>query len=96
VNLRCHSSVSQWEREQVSRYPEIVLFTDKLKSMICDSPEGGFYDPLLFDRNIIPCRKRSLDLSLFSRQYAFGYDYITAYYIYNNTDIYIIKMKWGL
>jgi hypothetical protein len=96
VNLRCHSSVSQWEREQISHYPEIVLFTDKLKSMICDNPERGFDDPLLFGGNIIPCRKCSLNVSLFSRQYTIGYEYITAHYVFNETDIFIIKMKWGL
>ena len=96
MNLTCHSSVTQWEREQVSQYPEIVLFTDKLKSMICDNPEGGLYDPLLASNGrTIPCQKRSLNVSLFSHRYAIGYEFITAYYIYNETDIFIIKMKWG-
>jgi len=97
VNLTCHSSVSQWEREQIKQYPEIVLFTDKLKGMICDDPEGGLPDPLMsLDGRNIPSCKRSLNISLFSARYAIGYEYITANYIYNKTDIFIIRIKWGL
>ena len=96
MKLICHSSVSQWEREQASHYPEIILFTDKLKNMICDNPEGGLYDPLLsLEGKNIPCRKRSINTALFSRRYTIGYDVITAYYIHNKTDVFIIKMKWG-
>ena len=97
VNLTCHSSVTQWEHEQVSQYPEIVLFTDKLKSMICNNPEGGLDDPLLTPNGrIIPCRKRSINVSFFSPRYAIGYEFITASYVYNETDVFIIKMKWGI
>jgi hypothetical protein len=89
--------VSQWEHEQISKYPEISFFTDKLKSLISANPGGGFYDPLLSsDGKIIPCRKRSINVSLFSHQYSLGYEFITAYYIYNSKEAFIFKMKWGL
>jgi hypothetical protein len=95
VKLRCLNSVSQWEHEQVFNYPEIEIFVQKLKDIIKAKPGAGLNDPLLSESGkIIPCRKQSVNIALFSNRYAIGYNYLTASYIYNDTDIVIVKMKF--
>ena len=96
AKLICLNSVSQWEREQVSKYPEIGIFIEKLKNMIREKPEIGFPDPILSGSGkALPCRKRSVNITLFSRRYAIGYSYITASYLYNENDIVIAKMIYS-
>jgi hypothetical protein len=63
--------------------------------MISENPGAGLPDSLLFKGKIVSCQKRSLNVSFFSRKYTLGYEFITAYYIYNETDAMIIKIKWG-
>jgi len=88
--------VSLWEREQISKYPEIRIFTDKLKKVITEKPETGFYDPLLSETGkIIPTRKHAVNIHLFSHQVVIGYSFITAYYLYNESDIVIVKMSYA-
>jgi hypothetical protein len=88
--------VSQWETEQVSKYPELNLFIEKLKNMICKKPESGLPDPCLSIKGkTIPCRKQSVNITLFSFKYALGYNFITASYVYNENIIYIIKMAFS-
>jgi hypothetical protein len=88
--------VSQWENEQVSKYPEIKIFVDKLKNMICKKPESGRLDPCLsIAGRIIPYSRLSVNISLFPYKYAIGYSYITASYIYNENTIYIAKMAFS-
>jgi hypothetical protein len=85
--------VSQWEHEQITLYPEIGLFIEKLKNMIKNNPESGLLDPVLsVTGKTIPCRKQAVNITLFSNQYAIGYNFITASYIYNEDSIVIIKM----
>jgi hypothetical protein len=88
--------VSQWEHEQVSKYPEIKIFIDKLKSNICKRPESGFPDPLLsIAGKTIPYHKLSINISLFPYKNAVGYNFITASYIHNENTIYIAKMAFS-
>jgi len=96
ANLICLNSVSQWEREQVSKYPEISVFIKKLKNIIREKPEKGFLDPILSHTGKkLPCRKHSVNITLFSRRYAIGYSYLTASYLYNENDIIIAKMSYS-
>ena len=96
AKLICHSSVSQWEHEQVSKYPEIKFFIDKLKNNICKKPESGFPDPCLsIAGKTIPYSKSSVNISLFPYKHAVGYNFITAYYIYNEDIIYIAKIAYS-
>jgi len=88
--------VSQWEHEQISKYPEIGIFIEKLKKIIKEKPENGLPDPILLESTgkILPCLKRSVSIALFSRRYAIGYSYITATYFYNENDIIIARMDY--
>ena len=96
VRLICLNSVSQWEHEQISKYPEIKVFIEKLKEIIKKNPESGLPDPILLvdTGKILPCRKRSINITLFPYRYALGYSYITATYFYNKNDIIIAKMNY--
>lgn len=96
VKLSCLNSVSQWEHEQVSNYPEIGIFIDKLKEMIKTRPDAGLKDALLSaaGKNIA-CMKRSVNITIFSSRYAIGYSCITAFYIYNDASAVIIQMKFA-
>jgi hypothetical protein len=87
--------VSQWEARQTAEYPEIEGFTQLLKRLIAENPEAGLPDPLLSETGKnLPCRKRSVNISLFSNRYAIGYSYITAHYLYNTTKAVIVKMGY--
>jgi len=59
ARLTCLNSVSQWEREQVSKYPEIGMFIKKLKNLIIEDPERGLPDPILLadTGKKLPCLK---------------------------------------
>jgi len=97
ARLTCLDSVSQWEHEQVSKYPEIGIFIEKLKNLIMEKPENGLPDPILLESagKILPCLKRSVSITLFSRRYALGYSYITATYFHNENDIIIAHMAYS-
>jgi len=93
AKLICLSSASQWELEQVSKYPELKLFIDKLKGMIEKKPDKGL--PASFvsiNGKNVSCFKQSVNLSLFPQQYALGYNFITALYVYNNITIAVINL----
>jgi|GEM_PF-2221962 len=96
AKLTCLNSVSQWEREQISKYPEAGMFIKKLKNNIMEKPEKGLLDPIIFDagRNL-PCRKQSVSISLFSNRYAIGYSYIVATYLYNEDNVVIVKLDYS-
>jgi len=95
ANLICLNTVSQWEHEQVSQYPEIRAYIDKLKNMILEKPESGLPDQLLLDAGkTILCKKHSVNISLFSYHYAIGYGYVSAHYVYNADVITIIRMGY--
>ena len=47
VKLTSLHSVSQWEREQISKYPEIGIFIEKLKEKVVDKPEKGIPNEML-------------------------------------------------
>jgi hypothetical protein len=88
--------VSRWEHEQVSKYPEIGIFIEKLKNIIREKPEKGLVDPILSldtGRNL-PCRKHSVNITLFPRQYAIGYSFVKATYLYNGNEIIIVRMDY--
>jgi len=96
ARLTWAGSVSRWELEQVSRYPEIRIFIEKLKKMIGEKPQKGLPDPFLSETGkTVPCYKQSVNISLFSFQYALGYNFITASYVYNEADAFIIKMSFS-
>ena len=96
AKLICPNSVSQWEIEQVSKYPEMILFIDKLKDMIEKHPEKGLPDFFLSSKGKnVPCFKRSVNLSLFPPHYALGYNFITALYVYNNINVLIIDLHYS-
>jgi len=97
VKLTCLDSVSQWENEQVSQYPELRVFIDKLKSMIKTRPDKGLPDPILLPgmKNNLPTLKHSVNISLFSRQNAIGYDFIIATYLYIVDEAIIVKMVFS-
>ena len=95
AKLTCLGSVSQWEREQVSKYPEIGIFIEKLKRLIKEKPEGGLPDPILLGGKILPCLRRSVSITLFPSRYAIGYSYITATYFHNENDIIITHMVYS-
>jgi hypothetical protein len=86
--------VSQWEREQVSQYPVLRVFIDKLKNIIKNKPDKGLPYPILLPgmKNNLPSLKHSVNISLFSRQHAIGYNFITATYLYKDSETIIIKM----
>ena len=96
ANLVCLNSVSQWEREQVSKYPNVGIFIEKLKNIVREKPEKGLPDPILSlntGKNL-PCRKHSVNITLFSRHYAIGYSFIEATYLYNGNNIIIVRMDY--
>ena len=96
VNLTCLNSVSQWKHEQITKYPEIIAFIEKLEKVIKEKPEKGLSDPMLsVNGKEIPCYKQSINIALFSHRHAIGFGYITASYVYNNTDALIVKMKFS-
>jgi len=97
VNLTCLDSVSQWEHEQISKYPVLRVFIDKLKNMIKNRPDKGLPDPILIPgrKKNLPTLKHSVNISLFSRQHAIGYDFITATYLYKDPDAIIVKMIYS-
>jgi len=96
AKLICLNSASRWEHEQVSKYPEMKLFIDKLKAMIEKHPEKGLPDSFISIKGkTVRFLKQSVNLSLFPSQYALGYNFITAFYIYNNTDIVIIDLHFS-
>jgi hypothetical protein len=97
VKLTCLSSASQWEHDQASQYPELRIFIDKLKNTVKSKPENGFSDPLLLPgmKENLPCLKHSVNISIFSRQYAIGYDFITATYLYKNHEAIILRMDFS-
>ena len=93
AKLKCLNSVSQWEHEQITKYPEIKVFIEKLKNIISEKPEKGLLDSIISNTGkILPCRKHSVNITLFSRRYAIGYSYIVASYLFNENDIIIIKI----
>jgi hypothetical protein len=95
VKLTLLNSVSRWEARQVSDYPEIEEFITMLKNIIRENPGAGLYDPILSETGKkIPCRKRSVNIFLFSNRYAIGYSHITAHYLYSNNEAVIIKMRY--
>jgi hypothetical protein len=94
--LICLNSARQWELEQVSKYPEIKLFIDKLKNIIEKRPEKGLPDSFISVKGkTVPCFKHSVNLSLFPHQYALGYNFITALYVCSKTDILIIDLHFS-
>jgi hypothetical protein len=96
VKLILLNSASQWETRQISDYPAIEEFINILKGLIRENPGAGLYDPILSETGKeIPCRKRSVNISLFSNRYAIGYNHITAHYLYNNNKALIIKMGYA-
>jgi len=96
AKLTWHSSVSRWETEQVSKYPEIKIFIDKLKNMVCKNPGNGLPDPCLSKNGkTIPSLKQSVNIALFPYRNALGYNFISASYIFNENIIYIIKMSFS-
>jgi len=97
VKLTCLGSVSQWEHEQVSQYPALRVFIDKLKGIIKTRPDKGLPDPILLPgmKNNLPTLKHSVNISLFSRQNAMGYDFITATYLYKDPEAIIVKMVFS-
>ena len=97
ARLTCLNSVSQWEREQVLKYPEIGIFIEKLKNIIKDKPESGLPDPVLLGNTgkNLPCLKRSVNITLFPRRYAVGYSFLTATYFYNENDIIIVRLDYS-
>ena len=96
VKLICPDSVSQWEHEQISQYPEIKFFIEKLKNMILKNPDKGLTDSFLSVKGkSIPCYKRTVGLNLFNYQYAIGYNFLTAKYIFNVDTIFITNMFYS-
>jgi len=95
ARLTCLNSVSLWEREQISKYPEIGIFIEKLKNMIKDNPENGLPDPILMAGKKLPCKKRSVNITLFSNRYAIGYGCLTATYLSNSNDVVIVRMEYN-
>jgi hypothetical protein len=89
--------VSQWEREQVSKYPEIRVFIEKLKSLIKEKPESGLQDPIFLPeiKKALPCRKRSVSIALFPNRYVLGCNYITATYFSSGDDVVIARMDYS-
>jgi len=94
AKLICLDSAFQWEREQVSKYPEIVVFIEKLKRIIKEKPEAGKPDPIIYKGKKLPCRKHSVKIEIFSRYNAMGYSFIMASYLPSGDDIYIINMGY--
>ena len=97
VKLICLDSVSQWEHEQVSQYPVLRIFIDKLKNIIRNKPDKGLPDPILLPgmKKNLRSLKHSVNISIFSRQYAIGYDFITATYLYKDPVVIVIKMDFS-
>jgi len=93
--LICRNLASPWEHEQVSLYPEMALFIDKLKSLIEKHPERGLpVSIFLSDGRTLLCKKHSVRLTLFPPRYSIGYDFITAIYLIGNDGITIVEMEY--
>jgi len=96
AKLTCLNSASKWELEQVSKYPEMKLFVDKLKNIVEKHPEKGLSDSFLsVNGKTVPCFKHTVNLLLFPHEYALGYDFISALYVFNNKEILIIKFYFS-
>jgi len=70
------------------------MFIEKLRNIIFEKPEKGLSDPILSldtGKNL-PCKKHSVSLALFPRQYAIGYGFITATYLYDGNNIIIVRI----
>jgi hypothetical protein len=65
--------------------------------MIKNKPDKGLPDPILIPgmKKNLPSLKHSVNISLFSCQYAIGYSFITATYLYKDPDAFIIKMNYA-
>jgi hypothetical protein len=88
--------VLQWESDHISIYPEIIIFIDRLKNKIKQNPENGSPDEYLsVSGKKVPFRKQSVNVNLFSHQYALGYNFITASYLYNDDLIYVFNMAFS-
>ena len=96
VELTCLGLASQWERDQVSAYPELAFFITKLKGLIAQSPERGLPAPLLLrDGRKLPCRKHAVSLKLFPPRYAIGYSSLVATYLPSDDEIFIIQFCYS-
>ena len=92
AKLTCHDSVSQWEHEQISKYPEISFFIEKLKSNITKNPDRGRSTTISISGKIVPCYTKSVNLNFFPREFVVGSNFITASYVYNDNIIYLLQM----
>ena len=92
ARLTCHDSVSQWEHEQVSKYPEISFFIEKLKSNVTKDPGRGRSTTISINKKIVPCYTQSVNIKFFPREFVTGSNFITASYVYNDDIIYILQM----
>ena len=96
LTVNCHSSVTEWEKEQISKYPEIEFYIDKLKRLITGNPEKGIpYHYLSKSGKKVNYKKRHIPVDLFSSQYAVGYKYVSASYVYNSNYIYIFYISYS-
>jgi len=94
VKLTCLDFASQWEYVEVSKYPEIGMFVEKLKRLIKENPEKGRPDPILYKGRELRCLKRSVKLELIPRHNAMGFSFITAWYVYDGDNVFIINMDY--
>jgi len=95
VKLTCLNSVTEWKTRQISAYPEIAFFIERLEKKICEEPDAGMYEPILSKKDVLlPCRRKDINIRLFSNHYAIGYSYISANYLYNNESAIIVRMNY--
>jgi len=59
-----------------------------------EKPEEGRIDPIIYKGKKLPCRKHSVKIELFPRHNAMGYSFITACYLYDGNDIFIVNMDY--
>jgi hypothetical protein len=95
VKLICLNSASQWEHEEISKYPELGSFIEKLKTIIIENPGRGLVELLPLEAGeAVESRKQTVNISLFSSRYAIGYNFLSAYYINNGNTIIILRMNY--
>ena len=90
----CRDFAFHWEREQISKYPEIEVFIEKLKIIIKENPDGGKPDPIVFNGKKLLCKRHAVKIELFPRHNAMGYSFLVADYLCEGDDIYIIGMNY--
>ena len=92
MELTLSDSASQWKRQRLEEYPNITQYFERLEYRILSYPQMGLSDEFLFaNGRTIKCYKMSTVLHLFSGRIVNNTTQLTANYVFNNAQIYIVQ-----